>query len=614
MVSVELGSTTLQDLSSSAMAVVLQSEENSYFSASSMRRSHSQTTLDTRNNGFNASASTSRLSDFYHHPSKPYVSSPSSAPSSPTTLEADGTTPSWASTPASNYSTLSDFDETAQLECVHSEGQIILPQYDDAGFSSQSEDSEDLPSPHTGDSYVPSPNENDTSAATSRPGSPPLLDRAEDDINVRPQPSRHVDYLSHNWREEDIWESWKLIVSKRGDYSNAARLENASWRTWVKSKNKLKTVSPETLNWYVLRRRFRLTEANAPTRLKDCDVTWLYGPLQSGRASLHARTESSSARLSKSNSFVNKKPILKKRSMSELMLQRSLSTSSLVKQAAAAVQAQQSQGILRVGRRPRLERSTTDYLTFPFSSRQHTHPHSAMSSGIASPSSEKKHIHFNEQVAQCIAVDVKGEEDDEEVETDRFTFDDSDSDDGAIMMKTSSKKKLRPILKRSRSSQSSVESKTIAMLPSTTLKYREDTPEPTETAMKHSTSYRSPAISPSSSQETLKPSKSSRKFSLADDDDDEEEDDELDGPTLGWRSSNNAAEGLASGGLHRSASSGSLGAEPAGMRRTASGMFMPYEEGEEPSSASEGLFGRVIDTVNTARDIAHVIWNVGWRK
>ncbi|KAJ4186645.1 hypothetical protein NW759_016934 [Fusarium solani] len=29
---------------------------------------------------------------------------------------------------------------------------------------------------------------------------------------------------------------------------------------------------------------------------------------------------------------------------------------------------------------------------------------------------------------------------------------------------------------------------------------------------------------------------------------------------------------------------------------------------------TDGIFGRVIDTVNTARDIAHVIWNVGWRK
>jgi hypothetical protein len=43
-------------------------------------------------------------------------------------------------------------------------------------------------------------------------------------------------------------------------------------------------------------------------------------------------------------------------------------------------------------------------------------------------------------------------------------------------------------------------------------------------------------------------------------------------------------------------------------------MFMPYEEGEPAVPVGEGTFGWVIDTVNTARDIAHVIWNVGWRK
>ncbi|KAB5514895.1 hypothetical protein GE09DRAFT_1161462 [Coniochaeta sp. 2T2.1] len=135
--------------------------------------------------------------------------------------------------------------------------------------------------------------------------------------------------------------------------------------------------------------------------------------------------------------------------------------------------------------------------------------------------------------------------------------------------------------------------------------------------MKHSTSYRSPGVSPSSSQETLKPSKSSRRFAFADvSDEDEEEEDEDAGLALSWRSSNKTAESVASsgGGLKRSASSNGLGAEPAGMRRTASGMFMPYEEGDEDRPASDGLFGKVIDTVNTARDIGHVIWNVGWRK
>jgi len=44
-------------------------------------------------------------------------------------------------------------------------------------------------------------------------------------------------------------------------------------------------------------------------------------------------------------------------------------------------------------------------------------------------------------------------------------------------------------------------------------------------------------------------------------------------------------------------------------------MFMPYEEDEDDIMASElGLLGKVNETINTAKDIAHVIWNVGWRK
>jgi len=66
---------------------------------------------------------------------------------------------------------------------------------------------------------------------------------------IREEPSRHVDYLSHDWKEEDIWASWKYMIGNRKVYTNSARLENASWRTWVKAKNKLKTVSPEKLNW-----------------------------------------------------------------------------------------------------------------------------------------------------------------------------------------------------------------------------------------------------------------------------------------------------------------------------------------------------------------------------
>ncbi|CAD6921216.1 unnamed protein product [Tilletia controversa] len=76
-------------------------------------------------------------------------------------------------------------------------------------------------------------------------------------------PSICVDYLSHHWdKDEQIWASWKAMTKSKNEITNGVRLENASWRTWAKQRGKLKTISPETLNW-----------------LKDSDVTWLYGPL-----------------------------------------------------------------------------------------------------------------------------------------------------------------------------------------------------------------------------------------------------------------------------------------------------------------------------------------------
>ncbi|KAF4468403.1 hypothetical protein FALBO_4712 [Fusarium albosuccineum] len=580
------------------MAVVLSSDDNGYFAASSLRRSHSSSNFISSSSAF---SSASRLNDHYKSVSKSYAeSNSSSAPSSPRTIHADSADLSYASTPATNLSIASDYDDALGLS-DSPEDHFMFPSFAQEKLYVHPEirpeihhddNLEPPPSPRTGDSYTVSPadheNSEEGSNDTSRPGTPEHAEHAEDDTAVSSRPSRQVDYLSHDWREEDIWSSWRYIVTRRGEFPNSARLENASWRTWMKAKNNLKTISPESLNW-----------------LKDCDVTWLYGPLQSGQTALHStQTEPSSVSLSKTDSLVNlnKKPILKKRSMSEVMLQRSLSTASLLKQATAAVKAQETRGILR----PRLGRSTTDYLAYPFSSRRLSGDSSSVapsteSSGITSPNSERKHIHFNEQVEQCIAVEAKGDDEEEDVDTDRYG-DDSDSDDGVMMKRMRSKK--RPLSRRKTLKASSAEGKTIAMLPSTTLKYREDTPEPRETAMKHS---RSPLMSPSSSQETLRPAKQSGRFFFGEEDDDDNLDDALLSP--GWSSPPPEA---VNGGLHRSISSGSLCEEPAGMRRTPSGMFMPYEEGE--AASADGIFGRVIDTVNTARDIAHVIWNVGWRK
>jgi len=41
------------------------------------------------------------------------------------------------------------------------------------------------------------------------------------------------------------------MTRQKNEIQNGLRLENASWRTWWKQRNKLKTISPETLSWSV---------------------------------------------------------------------------------------------------------------------------------------------------------------------------------------------------------------------------------------------------------------------------------------------------------------------------------------------------------------------------
>jgi hypothetical protein len=88
-----------------------------------------------------------------------------------------------------------------------------------------------------------------TAAATIKK---PLV--AEDDFesqqkrNVR-QPEVCVDYLSYTFDEMDLAASWRVMTKQKKDVVDGIRLENASWRTWAKQRNNLKTISPQTLNW-----------------------------------------------------------------------------------------------------------------------------------------------------------------------------------------------------------------------------------------------------------------------------------------------------------------------------------------------------------------------------
>jgi hypothetical protein len=70
-----------------------------------------------------------------------------------------------------------------------------------------------------------------------------------DDSSLSTLPRAQVDYLSHDWLEEDVWKSWRNMTRQKNEITNGMRLENASWRIWWKQRNKLKTISPETLNW-----------------------------------------------------------------------------------------------------------------------------------------------------------------------------------------------------------------------------------------------------------------------------------------------------------------------------------------------------------------------------
>ncbi|KAL5583690.1 hypothetical protein FOVSG1_015041 [Fusarium oxysporum f. sp. vasinfectum] len=441
-----------------------------------------------------------------------------------------------------------------------------------------------------------------------RTGTPDHSECTKDDMAVYSRPSHQVDYLSHDWREENIWSSWRYIVMRRGDLSDSVRLENAVWRTWIKAKYNLKTISPETLNWFVFLGLDMMSDLNTyiSLRLKDHDITWLYGPLHSVPNPFDStQTELSEVPSPKTDSHVSldRKPILKKRSMSEEMLQRSLSTASISKQARAAGKIQETGDILN----PRISFSSTEDLSQPVPRGQLDSASSSVtlateSSGTISPNGERKRTHFNEQVEQCIAVEVEGiHHDDNEPDTGRYG-DDIDPDDGMMVKYT--RTRTWPFFERDTPESKLAEGKTIVMLPPTTIKNLEDYPEQVGTASKY---FRSPVM-PSSSHDDHRPA-TQIQVSFDEERDQGSLHDVRLGPCTSWPSS--PAE-HANSGLPPSLSSDNLSEEPVGRRMTPSGMFMPCEEGEIPSA--DGILGRIIDTVNTARDIAHLIWTVGWTK
>ncbi|OBA20098.1 hypothetical protein METBIDRAFT_212641 [Metschnikowia bicuspidata var. bicuspidata NRRL YB-4993] len=285
--------------------------------------------------------------------------------------------------------------------------------------------------------------------------SPDILPHDDSDLVV--EPSRHVDYLSHKWDVSDISKSWRYVILRRKNVANAARLENASWRTWAQRRSNLKTISPEEVNWS-----------------KESDVTWLYGPIVDDDDHDHDHTPApeDSRSFSTASSVVagdisiarkthGPKPILKRRTMEDIMI----SHLNLLKLEIATARAEQEQtrreDAAAQARRDASEKSgsekppeyfdydvisaklnsqyktasgsdSTNNSSLDLSEGQKSSPteskavskppnisdqlHSGGTSVITHssllqkdssrlPVKEKRHIHFNDEVQQCIAID-----------------------------------------------------------------------------------------------------------------------------------------------------------------------------------------------------------------
>ncbi|KAK4056040.1 protein phosphatase regulator [Microbotryomycetes sp. JL221] len=246
-------------------------------------------------------------------------------------------------------------------------------------------------------------------------------------------PSICVDYLSHDWQEDDVWASWKAMTKHKAEIANGVRLENASWRTWAKQRGNLKTISPETLNW-----------------LKDSDVTWLYGPLHTnvdavpppkestmsdrlGLEPLRTLDENQQVKMAaaaasnaasdavapqkplasaSSRTEVKTKPILKHRSLSDILLPPGSSSpvledSELVSEDQGTISIHHARSDSHLVRLNSLNRKKKK--GSPLTSPRSESPERASdaSSPVAhAPKREHRHISFNHRVEQCIAVDA----------------------------------------------------------------------------------------------------------------------------------------------------------------------------------------------------------------
>lgn len=255
---------------------------------------------------------------------------------------------------------------------------------------------------------------------------------APDDAQIEGlTPEICVDYLSHDWKDEDVWNSWKAMTKRKNEIANGLRLENASWRTWAKHRGKLKTVSPQTLNW-----------------LKESDVTWLYGPLHGeAKAVPPPKVASTAERLGIDVSSSDKKPILKHRTLTDI-LQTPLNVSQPTESNEKSPQIKcQSAAQSTSSKRQQPRNKTLKLDSFGPDNTNHS-------------TRKERHISFNTLVSQCIALD------DESIGTSPPTSESSDADDE----NEENSQQHRFVRQSIPSSKQSNRHITIAMMPPTYLK------------------------------------------------------------------------------------------------------------------------------------------------
>jgi hypothetical protein len=194
-----------------------------------------------------------------------YLHSPNTDPKLPEAryYETDGSSSVSSSTTGSSGSTPPEVtytsfpfpsSETATISLYSSEDgddedhEMAFPSFDTEDYFNQGKEL-DPPVSEVSDT------QSTTSPVTSSFQDEPQFDPssipkcAGDDNSIEDEPTTQVDYLSHDWKEEEVWASWKYVTSKKDRFNDAVRLENASWRAWSKSKDNLKIISPESLGW-----------------------------------------------------------------------------------------------------------------------------------------------------------------------------------------------------------------------------------------------------------------------------------------------------------------------------------------------------------------------------